>query len=140
MLVCFITVGLLLFCLITALVWFIQKDDGWTIAFLPGMALVLVAVAMFGSVATINSDEEAWKIKNEVVLLNREYDRLCHIDVDRDRVQRYNERARDFNERLERNQSILGNPWVSWFTCYAWNDYNSEDVKEIILIISTHPR
>lgn len=139
MLVCFITVGLLLLCLITALIWFAKKDEDWVVAFAPGMILLLLTVAMLGSATTINSREEAMKISNEVYSLNYEYRQLTRIDADRDRVYQYNEKARDFNGRLQHNQEVLRNPWVNWFACYAWNDYDSEDVKEITLIISTHP-
>ena len=44
-------------------------------------------------------------------------------------INTYNEKVRNFKNEIKKNQAMLKDPWVNWFVCPVYNEYDPDVVS-----------
>lgn len=124
-------------------IWFfIDKDESWTM----GATLSVILLAMCVGIGYLGYDTNSERniynttryINGTLFELDREYESLLGLNPDKEKVNAYNERANSFKQEIIESQERLKNPWLNWYTCFAYNSYDAEEIKLITITIYTH--
>ena len=105
------------------------------------IAFVCLILFTFASVITgvmgfaTNSSETCAKVRKECaqteMVLKMRYEALTKLNDDYLKyvlVTEYNNDVSEYKSKLIEAQNNLANPWVNWFTCHEYNNFNAEEI------------
>ena len=110
------------------------KFVGAGISISAGILLVIFGCIAIGMNCTSVCARERIAYQEKVESLNHTYTILLNAEETWDRytaIQQYNDLVRAFKSDIKQEQELLNNPWISWFHCKAYQEFNINAVSYI---------
>lgn len=137
-----ISLAVLVVGIVCAIVWYYTGDDTWGIGAVPsglvGGIFSILCISLVLSVNTpFNKRRTKIELDNRIAEIEADKQLILTLKDDYARsvaITNYNNKVKEFKVEVEKAQYDLNNPFVNWFTCPVYNEYDSSMVDYIISV------
>ena len=121
------SISIICFC-----VWFLlrkRSEDRAPIAIVFGLVFLFTSLFTTTFCFITNSGRRSRDTRNQIQVkidnLKQMREEALH---DEELAKAYNEQANMVRTEIEEKQEKLHNPWINWFTCYVYNEFDAESI------------